>query len=103
MPAMAAASAKISTLVRVRSRPTVVHAAGLSFMAWSRRPNSPRRNATTKHASTANTAAIATKYALSLAIGLQRSNVLLSVAKPAICPSTFCSTTNANAIVPSAR
>ena len=33
MPAMAAARAKTSTLVRVRSSPTVVDAAGLSFIA----------------------------------------------------------------------
>ena len=35
--------------------PTVAHAAGLSFMAWSRRPNAPRRSTTTPMPSTANT------------------------------------------------
>ena len=45
-PAMPADSANTATLVRVRSRPRVAHAAGLSFIADRRRPHAPRRSAT---------------------------------------------------------
>ena len=44
-PAMPADRAKVATLVRVRSRPRVAHATGLSFIADRRRPHAPRRSA----------------------------------------------------------
>ena len=46
-PAMAADSANTCILVTVRLSPRVAHAAGLSFMPCSRRPNGPNRRNTT--------------------------------------------------------
>ena len=44
----------------------MAQAAGLSFIAWSRRPNSPRRSATIPTPSRPNTNAMRTKLARSL-------------------------------------
>ena len=56
-PAIDADNANTPILVRVRSRPSVAHATGLSFIAMSRRPYEPRRNQMTKVPSSANTTA----------------------------------------------
>ena len=55
MPAMAADMQKTTSLLRRTSRPSVAHAASLSRIAASRRPNGPRRSASTLMPSPANT------------------------------------------------
>src|SRR5262249_2853958 len=55
-PAIAAEIANPATLVQNRFTPSVAQAAGLSRMATSRRPNAPRRNATTPRPTMQNNA-----------------------------------------------
>ncbi len=52
---MADESANTASFVRRTSRPSVAHAAWLSRMAARRRPNEPRRSASTPMATSANT------------------------------------------------
>ena len=100
---MAADSENTMSLVAVRLCPTVAHPAGLSFMAWSRRPNAPRRSTTTPKPSTANIAAMNTKYARSLLTREKRPNARVSDEKPSMPWNTTCSTNRAKAMVARAR
>ena len=55
-PAIAAEIANTASLVENRFTPRVAHAAGLSRIATSRRPNAPRRSATTPSPTMQNSA-----------------------------------------------
>ena len=55
---MPAEIANTASFVNMRFMPTVAHAAGLSFIASSRRPNGERRSHATKIATSPNVVAI---------------------------------------------
>ena len=63
---MPAEKANTTSLVTVRLRPTVLHAAGESFMPTRRRPNDPRRKAPTPMQHKASTTASSTSKARSV-------------------------------------
>ncbi len=64
---MPPARTKTASLVRVMLIPTVAQAAWLSLMATRRRPNGPRRSAPTPMRQSANTTAMSTTKARSVA------------------------------------